>query len=230
MCEKLAISALIIPPGAGVGSAIGFLKAPFSFEATRGLFQRLDGFDANLVNAALKEMESEANTFVDEGAAGVARETKLTALMRYSGQGWEIPVPLPHRAFEDGDVPVIKDAFEEAYQTLFGRTIDGLAIEITNWLLSVSTILPPAKAAATHGTGNPADVIRTRQFYDAALRKSVDAREVDRASLTPGKMVEGPAVIVESETTTIVTSGYSAIGQGDGSILLVRKVLKEAAA
>ncbi|MEM8957969.1 MAG: hydantoinase/oxoprolinase family protein [Pseudomonadota bacterium] len=223
LCEKLGIEELIIPPGAGVGSAIGFLKAPFSFEATRGLFQRLDNFDPATVNAALQEMESEAHEFVNEGAMDAERTTRLTALMRYSGQGWEIPVSLPHRCFTPADLPMIQEAFEGAYRTLFGRIIEGLPVEITNWLLTVSTVLPDVKPAVRHASGSEAPAARTRQFFDAALRRTVEAKEVARAELTAGKMVEGPAIVVETNTCTIVTSGYAVVGQGDGSLRLIRK-------
>ena len=223
LCEKLGIKALIVPPGAGVGSAIGFLKAPFSFEATRGLFQRMDAFDAEAVNAALTEMEAEARAFVDEGARGAKTEIRLTAQMRYSGQGWEIPVVLPHKTFASGDVDLILDAFDHAYRTLFGRTIDGLPVEVTNWLLTVSTILPDVEPVVPHRSGADAAVSRHRRFYDAALRAEVEAREVERSNMSPGQVVDGPAIIVESETSTIVTSAYCAVGQGDGSLLLLAK-------
>ncbi|WP_299739501.1 hydantoinase/oxoprolinase family protein [uncultured Roseobacter sp.] len=223
LCEKLGIEELIIPPGAGVGSAIGFLKAPFSYEATRGLFQKLDQFDATAVNAALSEMEREARAFVDDGARGAATTTRLTAFMRYSGQGWEIPVSLPHKVFENSDQTLILAAFEDAYRTLFGRIIDGLKAEITNWSLVVATVLPDVVKIARHDSGTLADARREVSFFDAARRAMVAAREVERAAMTPGKIVDGPAVIVENETTTIVTSAYRAIGQGDGSLLLRRK-------
>ncbi|MEO0957501.1 MAG: hydantoinase/oxoprolinase family protein [Pseudomonadota bacterium] len=142
LCEKLGIAAMIVPPGAGVGSAIGFLKASFSFEATRGLFQRLDAFDPTTVNAALAEMEAEARAFVGEGAGDAATEIRLVAQMRYAGQGWEIPIVLPHRVFTAVDATLILAAFEDAYRALFGRVIEGLAVEVTNWLLTVSTVLP----------------------------------------------------------------------------------------
>ncbi|MEH6521894.1 hydantoinase/oxoprolinase family protein [Sulfitobacter sp.] len=99
LCEKLGIRELLVPPGAGVGSAIGFLKAPFSYEASQGLFQRIDAFDAQAVNATLKDLEAEARSFVDKGAKGAETTTKLTAFMRYAGQGWEIPVPLDYVIF-----------------------------------------------------------------------------------------------------------------------------------
>ena len=223
LCEKLGIGALIVPPGAGVGSAIGFLKAPFSFEATRGLFQRMDMFDAEAVNDALTEMEAEARAFVNAGAGGADTEIRLTARMRYSGQGWEIPVALPRKAFAGTDVDMILAAFEDAYRTLFGRTIRGLSVEVTNWLLTVSTALPEVERVARHKNGADATVARHRRFFDAGPRAEVEAREVERSSMAPGRVVDGPAIIVESETSTIVTSAYRAVGQGDGSLLLLAK-------
>ena len=222
-CEKLGIDALLIPPGAGVGSAIGFLRAPFSYEATRGLFQTLDGFNADAVNSAIDAMEQEALEFVETGGRELATTTKLTAFMRYKGQGWEIPVPLPHKTFSANDVPAILEAFEEAYRTLFGRIIDGLQPEITNWSLIVASVLPEPDAVGRIDLGNPARVERDRSFFDAALRSEVTAREVERYSMTPGAVIDGPAIIVERETSTIVTSAYRAIGQSDGCLLLIRK-------
>ncbi len=222
-CEKLGIDTALIPPGAGVGSAIGFLKAPFSYEATRGLFQSLAGFEPDAVNTTLAAMEAEARAFVAAGASNIETVTKLTAFMRYKGQGWEIPVPLPHKTFSPQDVPAILEAFETAYRTLFGRIIDGLEPEITNWSLVVASVLPEPSHVDRMTGSTPADQRRKRGFFDAALRASVEAREIERTAMTAGRVVEGPAVIVESETSTIVTSAFRAIGQSDGCLLLIRK-------
>ena len=219
-CEKLGLSAMLVPPAAGVGSAVGFLRAPFSYETTRGLFQKLSDFDAEAINATLARMLEEADAFVESAAA---RSIRITAYMRYSGQGWEIPVELPHRPYAAQDAAWIQTAFESAYRGLFGRVIDGHAIEITNWSLIVASSEPappqvtpaePRRAAPTSGK---------RTFYDAKLRKTVEAVEVRRADMEAGCYVDGPAAITEAETTTIVTSAFRAIGQSDGSLLLARK-------
>ncbi|MEM1050173.1 MAG: hydantoinase/oxoprolinase family protein [Pseudomonadota bacterium] len=222
-CEKLGIGSLLIPPGAGVGSAIGFLKAPFSYTASRGYFQRLDAFDADAVNAVLTELESEARAFVAKGAGAAGTTTRLTLAMRYSGQGWEIPVIFPFEPLGKSHVPRLLSAFEAAYRTLFGRIIDDLAVEITDWSLTVATDLPDVARAERFGAGDTAANGRTREFYDAALRQTVTAHVIDRSTLAPGQSVPGPAAIVEDETTTIATSAYVVIAQGDGSLLLQRK-------
>jgi N-methylhydantoinase A len=221
--EKLGIDRLIVPPGAGVGSAIGFLRAPFSYEATRGLFQRLDAFDAGAVNAALAQMREEAAGFVARGAGERATEVRLTAFMRYSGQGWEIGVPLEWRAFSGADVPAIRAAFEAAYVQLFGRVVERLAVEITNWSLVVATKAPEVARVAVRTGGAEAPVVRMRGVFDAALRREVAAKEVRREDFVAGMAVDGPAVIVEDETSTVVTSAFRAVAQEDGAILILRK-------
>ncbi|AZQ67724.1 hydantoinase/oxoprolinase family protein [Silicimonas algicola] len=222
LAEKLGIAAVLVPPGAGVGSAIGFLEAPVSYETARGLFQRLDTFDAGTVNAALETMEAEARRFVEAGAQGQATETRLVAHMRYSGQGWEIPVLLDSRVFGEDAPAKLRAAFEEAYRTLFGRIIEGLAVEVANWTLSVATPKPPRAAVTRRETGRKAEG-KARRFLDAALRAHVDAAEVARADLSPGDRVDGPAIVTEDETSTIVTSAFTCIAQDDGSLLLIRK-------
>ncbi len=223
LCEKLGIGRAVVPPMAGVGSAIGFLRAPFSYEATRGLFQALDGFDADVVNETISSMEKEARGFVRNGAGDEQAGLSLTAFMRYAGQGWEIPVPLAHRAFARDDVPAILASFESAYRALFGRIIDGLQVEITNWSLVVATATPPTRPVTLTTGKKAAPVADIRGFFDAALRSLVEAAEVRRSDLLPGLYVDGPAIITEDETSTIVTSAFRAAGQPDGSILLVRK-------
>ena len=239
LCEKLGVETLIVPPGAGVGSAIGFLKAPFSYEASKGLFQRLDRFDPEAVNDALSALEGEARAFVRASAGDdAATAVRLTAYMRYSGQGYEIPVALPYRRFTAEDRPAIRGAFEEAYRALFGRIIDGLEIEIANWSLVAASAppdaasAPPTPSPERRPAGSPVEAARIRRFYDAARRETVEAVELDRAALTPGATVPGPAVVVERDTATVVTSGYTVTGQGDGSLLLRRKpaTKREAAA
>ncbi|MEO1797990.1 MAG: hydantoinase/oxoprolinase family protein, partial [Pseudomonadota bacterium] len=223
LCEKLGISEAIIPPGAGVGSAIGFLKAPFSFEASRGLFQRLDTFDRDAVKTALAGLEDEARSFVSSGAGARETKTSLTAFMRYAGQGWEIPVDLTGLEFAVGVEAKIRAAFEDAYRTFFGRIIEGLSVEVTNWSLVVATTLPDVRPVERLREGTPQPGVRSRSFFDAGERKFVEASEVHRAVLGAGQAIDGPALIVEDETTTIVTSAFRAVGQFDGSLRLMKK-------
>ena len=223
LCEKLGINTMIVPPGAGVGSAIGFLRAPFSYEATRGLFQRLDAFEHGAVNAALADMEREARGFVASGAAEQELRTQLTAHMRYRGQGWEIPVPLAFTRVDDASPAALQSAFETVYSNLFGRTVAGLSVEITNWSMAIFTELPSVGKVMPPECETPVQAAGSRMYYDASLKRLVKAVELPRSSMVWGGSVDGPAIITEDETSTIVTSAFRAVGQADGSLRVTRK-------
>ncbi|MGC6484780.1 MAG: hydantoinase/oxoprolinase family protein, partial [Candidatus Puniceispirillales bacterium] len=160
LCEKLGIDQCLVPEGAGVGSAIGFLRAPFSFEASRSRFMRLDGFDAATVRALFAEMEEEARGFVRSCDAEAAIQSEYKAYMRYAGQGWEIPIALDADNVARPDAAVFARRFEEAYRKLFGRTVDSMAVEITVWSVNAFTAaddvepVPETETTAATTAGN----------------------------------------------------------------------------
>ncbi|WP_372801250.1 hydantoinase/oxoprolinase family protein [Paracoccus seriniphilus] len=225
LCEKLGIDECLIPPGAGVGSAIGFLKAPFGYEALASQIVRLSEFDPALVNALLADLKATAEGFVRAGTDG-AIQREITAFMRYVGQGWEIPVPLPDRAFDTSDVAALRDSFRERYAQFFGRAIDGLEgleIEIVTFSVKAQDQQPvPERMRITRGSDR-SDQPSTRAVFDPSASKMLETSIVARDSLSPGTRVSGPAVIVERETSTVVTSPFDVVMQTDGTLLLTRK-------
>jgi N-methylhydantoinase A len=153
LAEKLDIATVVVPTGAGVGSAIGFLRAPISYEVVRSRYLRLSEFDADAVNALLAEMGREATAIVAAGAGSEGLTETRVAFMRYVGQGHEISVPLPAGTLTAADADRIRAAFEAEYTALYGRTIPGQEPEILSWTLTVSAPTvhaePPAKAGPT---------------------------------------------------------------------------------
>ncbi|AOO82183.1 hydantoinase/oxoprolinase family protein [Bosea vaviloviae] len=215
LCEKLGIQRLLVPQGAGVGSAIGFLRAPFSFEATRSLYMRLAAFDADTVRDLLSELENEATTFVRSCDAQAPLSVETKVYMRYVGQGWEIPIDVSHA------VPTIdayRDLFEAEYAKLFSRTVQGLDIEITVWAVNASTAKAVPVRAEALGVLVPLAAISQREVFDPALGARLMAGLFQRSQIAVGRVAEGPCVIVEDETTIIVPTGCSATCRSDGCI------------
>jgi len=220
LCEKLDIDELLIPPGAGVGSAIGFLRAPFGFEAVRGAFLRLSEFDADWTNRLIAELSDEAERFARAGAPDAELQREIKAYMRYQGQGWEIVVVLPNRDFVQADQIEIRRLFETEYIRLFGRALEGLDIEIMNWSVQVRSVLAETARIEPVNTTTRAESAESRSVYDAREQQFVEAAVYQRDQLEIGALVSGPAVIIESETSTIVTRRFEAIKQNDGCLLL----------
>ncbi|MFK7945487.1 MAG: hydantoinase/oxoprolinase family protein [Paracoccaceae bacterium] len=214
LAQKLGVSRILVPSGAGVGSAIGFLRAPFSFEATRSTYMRLSEFSASFVSSVLEELRKEASDFVRdcEPDAELAFETK--GYFRYVGQGWEIPVDLP----ETPDLETYRTAFEAQYEALFGRVVHGLDIEITSWSVRCATPVPPAEPVEARGTTTKATPDSTRDLYDPATSTHTAALLIDRDNLLIDQHLAGPAIITERETTIIVPTGFAATMRADGCI------------
>lgn len=222
LCEKLNIDRCLVPQGAGVGSAIGFLRAPFGYEAVASQIMGLKGFDTTALNNMLGELKTTAESFVREGTEGeIQRE--ITAYMRYAGQGWEIPVALPDRDFTAADEAMIEQSFKERYAQFFGRAVEGPHVEFVTFSVKAQDVRSEIDGHPLTEKGRVIEAPTSRQVFDPALGGEQDTGIVPRDTLTAGDHISGPAVIVERETSTVVTSPFDAVVQSDGSLLLVRK-------
>ena len=223
LAEKLGVERLLIPPGAGVGSAIGFLRAPFSFEANRSVYMKLSDFDGDRIKSLLADLKAEATGFVrtcDE-VSPILAEFKV--YMRYTGQGWEIPIELTEDQAINPDAATFEARFIEDYSKLFGRPVAGMDIEITVW--SVNATTPPEKVERVAETSGKASAtsVGGRRLFDAAASKFLNADVVNRSDMLTGERALGPVTVVEDETTIIVPASRDAIRQPDGCIDIIIK-------
>ncbi|MBD3666121.1 hydantoinase/oxoprolinase family protein [Sulfitobacter sp. TSTF-M16] len=218
LCEKLGVTRLIVPPGAGVGSAIGFLRAPYSFEANRSVYMKLSDFDANSIANLLTDLEAEATGFVRTCDAQAEILSEFKVYMRYTGQGWEIPISLTERQAKNPDAAIFQARFEEDYIKLFGRAVAGMDIEITVW--SVNATTPPEHVApiAAATTGGNATAYGQRDVFDPASGAYLSAQTISRDAMQTGEVAQGPAAVTEAETTIIIPASMQAIRQPDGCI------------
>jgi N-methylhydantoinase A len=224
MAEKLGLDRVLVPSYAGVGSAVGFLRAPIAYEIVRSSLQRLDEFDAAAANALFAAMRAEAEPIVRRGAGDRPLTETRSAFMRYRGQGHEIAVPLPTRLYRNEDATLLREAFEEAYRRLYSRVIPGVEVEILSWVMLLSaprpaegeTVLPTPDLH----TPQPG---RTRPVFDPEIGEFIEIAIHERGYLRPGALIPGPAVIVEDETSTVVSQLFDARVNAFGYIELTRR-------
>ena len=227
LAEKLNIQKIVIPPGAGVGSALGFLQAPVSYEVIRSYYQRLDNLDYHGINQLLHSMRKEATDVVEPGAQGQKTREIRTAFMRYIGQGHEvsveIPVKLEEAELDSQSSGRLTIAFETEYTRLYGRTIPSLEIEILTWSLLVSTKGSDGRAIKMSAKSYAPDTTEFRKLMDAESGEFNDAAVYDRLSLAPGAKIEGPAIITESDTATVITRRFEGQVTDGGYMIFERK-------
>ena len=223
VAEKLGIARVLIPANAGVGSAVGLLRAPVAYEIVRGQLMRLSSFEPDDANRLLADMRAEAEAIVRRGASGVPLTERRGAFMRYRGQGHEIAVELPVRAFGAADRAAITALFEDAYQRLYSRPIPGVDIEILSWVVTVSAPAQGELATAAPVRPSAAKARGQRPLFDPQAGEFQNAPIYWRGDLAPGAKIAGPAVIAEDDTSTVVSPSFEAQVDQFGYIALTRR-------
>jgi N-methylhydantoinase A len=223
VAEKLGMPRVVVPPNAGVGSAVGFLAAPVSYELIKSRHMRLDAFDFTDASALLAEMAKDARALVEPGAHGAPIHERRIAYMRYVGQGHEITVPLPLRDLAADDAVALRAEFEKEYSVLFRRPIPGAAIEVLSWSVLVSTQArrPQPMAPVTARRAGAPD--GNRRFFDGRAGGMIDVPLYRRERMEAGMWVPGPAIIAEDETSTFVTASFDARIDAAGCIVMERR-------
>ncbi len=227
VADKLGMSRVVIPPSAGVGSAVGFLRAPVSYEVSRSFYQRVGSIDVQALNRLIEAMRAEARGVVEPGAQGRALAETCKAFMRYVGQGHEVAVDIPLAGPQGrlgaGAAEVLRRGFEAAYHALYQRSIPHLEIEILTWVLHLTTtpeaVRPPPQAGPAHRP----KAAGTRPLLDTRSGAFETVPSFLRDELAAGAVVEGPAVIVETDTASVVARGFTARVHPLGYIILERR-------
>ena len=207
VAEKVGIDRVLVPIGAGVGSAIGFLRAPVGYEVVRSLYGRLGSFDVAAVNAILGEMSAEAEGVVAGGSFGApTRQTRL-AFMRYVGQGHEIPVMLPDGPLAAESVAGLRQDFDAAYARFYDRPVPGSDVEVMSYAVTVTTVpdAGPTARAPARGAG----AAGTQAVRDTATGEVAEWTLFQRENLGAGDRIDGPAIVAEAETSTLIGPGWT---------------------
>ncbi|MEM8795428.1 MAG: hydantoinase/oxoprolinase family protein [Pseudomonadota bacterium] len=222
VARKTNVGRILVPKNPGVGSAVGFLHAPISFEVIRSNYRTLDDLDVEALNAFLGEMEEEAVTVVRAGAPDSGLTRRRVAFMRYHGQGHEIEVDLPDHPLTGSDIDPLRAAFETEYRRIFSRAVPGMTIEILNWGLTISTPSKTVSEAPKPVSPRRITSKESRDIICDLTGQPTTAAIFDRADLQPGNLIVGPALIVEPQTTTLVSVDFEAVIDGDEAIRLSR--------
>ncbi len=222
LAEKIGVTSIIVPVGAGVGSAIGFLRAPVAYEITRSAVISLESFNSARVNKLLEQMTSDARAVVEPALGGAKATLQVIADCRYVGQGHEIRVAVPVRTLTGKDGAKLKAEFERIYEQVYGLRIPNQEAEAITWSVTVSSKPVKAKRAAKASSKAAPPARGRRAIYDPALGKQVTAPVYWRFDMKPGSSIKGPAIIAEDETSTIVGAKFKASINSLGYIVMER--------
>lgn len=218
IAREVGIREVLVPAHAGIASALGLLVARLKSEYSRTLVTSLDGMAQQAVNDVFEELERRAAEDLAAAHGDGGTELVRHVRMRYVGQGYEISVPVRSGRLEAADLLALRQAFLDHYTRLYGYADPDEPLEIVDWRLSalgppIDAAIPPI-ATLANASGR-----RTRPVY-LGSEGFADAEVWDRPALVPGRTVEGPAVIQEAESTTVLPPGSAADVDALGNLVI----------
>ena len=207
LAKKLGAPRMLIPPNAGVGSAMGFFTAPRAFDLLRSHKVSLSGSDFQEIEHIFRGLEGDAGKILKKEAADDVIRYERSLDMRFVGQGSEVNVPIQTGDFKEFKREEIRRLFDDIYEKLYGRTYPESEVEFINFKVRASLperLLQLPKLEKKQGQTLDLAVKGQRLAYSPIAREFIPYTVYDRYKLSPGDEFQGPAIIEEKESTLIV--------------------------
>jgi N-methylhydantoinase A len=224
VAAMLGIGEVVVPPFPGITSAMGLLTTDVKYDATRTQFQVSGAVDLDRLNADLAGMEADlAAQFRADRIETADMEFERIGDLRYVGQGYELKIPLPEGTLDAEALAGVFDAFHKAHTAEYGHAFASSPIEIVNVKVSgIGRIQKLSELAAPEGTSVAAAKVRTGPCafrVDGAL-STFETSFYHRPLLPVGEAFEGPAIVLQKDSTTVIPPRASAVVDRSGSLII----------
>ncbi|MFM1987208.1 MAG: hypothetical protein RJA99_165 [Pseudomonadota bacterium] len=227
---KVGMSRVVVPAGAGVASAFGFLASPLAFRYVRSAVSAVAELDPAEVAASIDAIRRRGVALlVASGAAEAECGVRVSAAMRYVGQGFEVDVPDVDWMRAEGLHARLAEGFERCYRALYGRIERDTPAEVVSWRVVVSGPAPALEPSVAAAGADDARVAHkgTRPVWALGPGGFVDTPVYDRYRLAPGMAFDGPAIVEERESTVVVPQGAHATVDARGNLVIDLPVSEE---
>ena len=222
VARRLGITKVRIPFAAGVLSALGCLTSPMSFDFVFGYMRELAQVDWQHVNDRYQELEAQGRRQLADAGITDGVTVFLSADMRYYGQRYEVTVPLASCHLTAAGVGSIRDTFYDAYRAYYGREIADVPVETVSWRMTVSGPRPDLDInwSGRENSATDAVIKSQRHVVFPNTEQPVNCAVYERSEIPVGAEIEGPAIIEDHESTTVVPSNAKLHVDGERMLVL----------
>lgn len=206
LAKKIGAPSILVPPLAGVGSALGFFTAPVAFDLSRSHRKVLDEADFQEIELLFHELEQESAKILEGAQSGDEIIYERTLLMRFVGQGAEIDLTIEPKAFTAFSKPEIRTMFDQEYKRLYGRTSVESPVEFVTFKVRASLPKKPFSISklTTQNRDLQTCIKGQRQAFSVIKKAYIPFTVYDRSKLFAGAQFNGPAIIEERESTIVL--------------------------
>jgi N-methylhydantoinase A len=222
LAEEIGIDAILIPPVPGALSALGAARADIEGDLVQPVYERLHSLSADALGQRFRDLKEQAGRWSAEQTrhARVAEvRTEYAADMRYEGQGYDVTVPFEISWLEQGDADAVTAAFHAAHLDVYGHANEQAEVWIKELRAHITGVMPRTRVVAVQ------DEAAVRGPTTRPIRlfgSEVEARIVGRAALADGRALDGPAIISQMDTTTLIPPAWRARIVRSGALVLAR--------
>jgi N-methylhydantoinase A len=223
LAEAVGIGEVIIPPSPGVFSAFGFLVADVVHHYVKTVYIKSPEVSAERVEAIFIEMEEAGAIQLDKDEAPIEdRWLDRSVDMRYIGQSYELNVPVPSEILEDGLEEVVR-RFHTIHMKYYGYSMPDEEVALVSFRLVARGIRPkPAIEVKSTSASDVSEALKGGRPVHFSDEGWIECDVYDRELLNPRSLLQGPCIVEEWDTTTIVNDGYRVEVDAWGNLLLTR--------
>jgi N-methylhydantoinase A len=223
LASLLGMPSVIVPPTPGVLSTYGLLFTDLRSDAVQTFVHSGSSPSVAEVSEAYARMEKQAREWLDrEDVSREAGQVSRSADLRYQHQGWEITVDMPSGPVRSETLEAMVDNFHTLHERLYSYNLPEANVDLVNLRVSATGALPRhemSRLPDAEGSSPSPDSTRAVMFSRSV--GYVDTAIYDRAKLGAGATISGPAIIEQSDTTTLLAPGFGANVDGYGNLVIV---------
>jgi N-methylhydantoinase A/oxoprolinase/acetone carboxylase beta subunit len=217
---------VLVPPYPGITSAMGLLATDMVYEYASTSYQRLAKLDAEALQSMFEELEDQARTQLQED--GIAADRMLiqrVADCRYLGQGYELRVDVGSGAIDGAWVEKLRADFHDIHEREYSRRFEESDIEVPNIRVRGIGLMPALQTPEVEAGDEPSLRHEAQAWFRVGGElKAVATRYYDRADLRAGSRLDGPAIVNQYDSTTVIPPGISAHVDRFGNIVIATSV------
>ncbi|MCZ6817674.1 MAG: hydantoinase/oxoprolinase family protein, partial [Planctomycetota bacterium] len=227
IAAMLDIPEVIVPPYPGITSAAGLLTTDLKYDLIKTEFQVADTIDVDKLNADFAALEKQ---LLDQYAADSIARDRVRLVrsgdLRYRGQGYELRVGFPDAVLDRPSLAALWEQFHLRHEDEYGHTFRGNPVEIVNIRITGIGEMPKIGRPMLAPGGSLAEAhIRRGQcvFRIDSVLETLDTEYYHRDRMAVGDRIDGPAIVVQLDATTVVPPAWTATVEDCGNLLLRRE-------
>ncbi len=219
---QLGIPEVIIPPYPGITSAVGLLTTDLKYDAIKTEFQVQGSIDIAKLNHDLESMQAELmSQLADAGIASKGIRFVRAGDLRYIGQGYELRISLPDTVLTEPMIDQLWRDFETVHEKEYGHVFSDSAIEIVNLRMTAVGEMPKIASVRRTDTGSAAPLRTGKCVFRASTGlQSFNTPFYLREKLPVGRTLDGPAIVLQTDTTTVIPPGCQFEELADGNLVI----------